>query len=304
MSARPAALPNGPVWRVLDCRDSVVQRCHELPGAEHTAEPGNVGVPALAAHYHLQTGGRNIRAHLALDAAFHLGLSAQTAIAIASCCELLHNASLIHDDVQDRDSTRRGAEAVWKTFGDDIAICTGDLLLSAAYAALAGIDDPESLPHMLALVHRRIAAAIRGQSADIAHRSNPVKDVDTYLRIVTGKSGALLSLPLELALLASGRGQSTAQARDAAEAFAIGYQIADDLDDIGKDSAKHGGAVDAAPTLNIALLLQPENDADVHQQCIALARRYLNLAAIGAASLPLQCGNMLARLATDMNGHF
>ena len=306
MSARLAVASAAPEWCVPDCLSSVEQRCRKLINPSLSVDSGIADQSAaaeMAAGYHLQAGGRRIRARLALDASFRLGLTARTAVVLAATCELLHNASLVHDDLQDRDSTRRGVNTVWKNFGDNTAICTGDLLLSAAYASLAELDDLTYLPQMLALVHRRTAAAIQGQSADLAHRTSAVKNTDTYLKIVAGKSGAMLSLPIELALLAAGQGQWMDNACAAAEAFAIGYQIADDLDDIDKDAAPET----AAQALNLALLIQQRDQsplATVRQQCIAMARHHLNLATDGAALLPQQSGNLLAQLATELNSQW
>lgn len=312
MSARLASATDAPGWSVAECLDSVEKRCLRLinPTPAITQGVGTFDAATRAADYHLRAGGRRIRARLALDAALQLGLSARTAIIIASTCELLHNASLVHDDLQDRDATRRGAAAVWQCFGEDTAICAGDLLLSSAYACLAELDDVTYLPQMLTLVHLRTSAAIQGQSADVAHRTQPVQAVASYLQIVAGKSGALLSLPLELALVAAGLPASASTARQAADAFAIGYQIADDLDDISKDT----GAGSKAATLNIALLLQANDKAqDQHdttsrnvcaararRQSIALARKHLTLAAAQASALPCRCGQLLVQLATEL----
>lgn len=318
MSARMTVAARVPKWQAADCIHAVEERCRQLVTVAGAPENPTFNKAAQAAAHHLNAGGRRLRARLALDAAFHLGLSAATAIAIATASELLHNASLVHDDLQDRDVGRRGAAAVWSAFGDEAAICTGDLLLSSAYAALAELDDVTCLPQMLRLVHARTAAAIQGQSADVAHRTKPVEHIETYLQIAAGKSGALLSLPLELALLAAGFGDWTAKAHDAATAFAIGYQIADDLDDIEKDA----GCGNERSALNIALLLRrqanadadagasntgpsaghdDERDAAVRQYCTALARQHLTVAAEACVTLPGQCGSMLAQLAADLS---
>lgn len=308
MSARLAvasALPaHANAWLVADCLEAVEHRCRKFIAAASDASDANderFNQAAQAANYHLRQGGRRIRARLALDAARRLDLSASTAIILASACELLHNASLLHDDLQDRDSQRRGTAAVWTVFGDATAICSGDLMLSASYACLAELDDHTVLAPMLQLVHARTAQAIQGQTADVAHRVKPVTDIDTYLRIVTGKSGALLSLPLELALLAAGYAQSCDHAREAAHAFAVGYQIVDDLDDIDKDAAPDG----STSALNLVWLLRRQRgaecvDVDINAHCATLARRHLTVAEERAGALPQQCGTLLAELAAQL----
>lgn len=308
MAARLASVPSHSAWNVTDALHSVEQRCLELLSPLPRCEVESFDSATRAATHHFHAGGRRIRAQLALHAAQQLNLSERTAVAIASASELLHNASLIHDDLQDRDTHRRGVPAVWKLFGDEVAVCSGDLLLSAAYAALAQIDDPTCLAEMIAAMHRGTAAAIRGQSADVAHRNTPVEDLATYLQIAAGKSGALLGLPLELALLAAHQKSSCAMAREAAEAFSIGYQIADDLDDLESDAE----TAELTSKLNVGwLLLRIDDIAEqssnrdrqllrrkIHQDCVDLACRHLAQAIDCANLLPQQCGLLMVDLAT------
>ena len=106
MSARLVMASAPPAWSPLDCLNSVEQRCRDLIDPAVAPGTASTDAAAAAAAYHLGAGGRRIRARLALDAGSCLGLSARDAVAIASTCELLHNASLVHDDLQDRDPGR------------------------------------------------------------------------------------------------------------------------------------------------------------------------------------------------------
>lgn len=206
------------------------------PAALHMSARSANGADAAA--YHLGAGGQRVRAKIALHAGLAVGLSQADAIVIAATVELLHNASLVHDDIQDRDTMRRGQLAVWARFDVNTAICTGDLLLSAAYATLCKLSNSAALADLISLVHSRISTAIDGQCADLAE-SNQTTDetlcLVRYQKIAIAKSGALLSLPIELALLAAGYQDYSAAACRAAEAFAVGYQIADDLHDVQRD---------------------------------------------------------------------
>lgn len=293
MYARPPVSLGSSGWTVADSLCAVEKLCFDLIEPQDDSSLRLPHGPAAAAFHHLNAGGRRVRARLALDAACRLGMAAGDAVAIAASCELLHNASLIHDDLQDRDLTRRGRDAVWKIFGDDVAICTGDLLLSAAYAAIAGFSQSALLPEMLRLLHLRTAAAVRGQCADVLPRSRYLDDVDTYERIVVGKSGALLSLPLELAMIGSGHRHWAAVARESAEHFAVGYQIVDDLEDRVEDANAAG-----APSINAFLVIAAANDGtDATARGIALARHHLSHAARCAQRLPLGSGALLSELA-------
>lgn len=262
-----------------------------------------------AAAYHLLAGGRRVRAHLALAAGLALGLSKADAVCIASCAELLHNASLVHDDIQDRDVVRRGQAAVWSQYGSNLAICTGDFLLSAAYGVLCTISQPLLLPAMLTLLHQRTATAIDGQCADLATLGGQSEGLAAYLQIATAKSGALLSLPLELALLVAGRSDAASMARQACENLAVSYQIVDDLQDLDADSVPVDGCVDQTQSLNIVfVLLNPSDRTSVVTQAQALAwakalaHEHLALCDGQAVQLPSGSGAQLLTLSADLRG--
>ena len=250
-----------------------------------------------AALYHLQAGGERIRGRCAIHASLALGLSESDALCIAASAELLHNASLVHDDLQDRDSMRRGAPAVWKKYGPNIAICTGDLMLSAAYAALGGLSDSRNMPALVSLVHERTSLAVRGQCEDLIAGQHTKVSVDAYISIAVAKSGALLSLPLEMAFIAAGRKNWTGEARTAAEAFAAAYQIADDLADVLMD--RESGS------MNIIFVLEaaghgPESTSFARR----LGSQQIDKALALSLSLPSDAGSVLAESALKLRRTF
>ena len=247
----------------------------------------------LAAAYHLSSGGQRIRGRLALSAGLALGLCETDALCIAATAELLHNASLVHDDLQDRDALRHGQPAVWAKFGINVAVCTGDLMLSSAYAGLCGVTRLHQLPQLLSLVHERVASAIAGQCDDLNTAACAVEDFAAYKHIALAKSGALLSLPLELALVASGHSAWAAQARDAAEAFSVGYQVVDDLADVERDS--QSGA------LNIVLVLQKTGlGAVAYERARQFGLEHLDHAIALSNQLPFESGALLMELSLKL----
>lgn len=246
-----------------------------------------------ATREHLASGGHRVRAKLALQASQALGLSIDDAVILAATSELLHNASLIHDDLQDREQHRRGAEAVWVAYGEDVAICAGDLLISAAYGVLASFSNPQSLPALLKLVHERTAEVIHGQCSDLAAKADGITDIEIYKKIVVGKSGALLSLPLELAFAGAGEISAMALARQAAADFAIGYQVADDMNDIERD-------LQSSPHCVNALIVLRSSGDQAHAQARELALNHLKLARETASTLPNDSGRLLKELATQL----
>ncbi len=248
--------------------------------------------PALlrACAHHLGAGGQRVRASLALHAGVALGIPVADAVTMAATVELLHNASLIHDDLQDRSEQRRGVPTVLTAFGAATALCAGDLLLSAAYGVLADCSSTAALPRLLLLTHAAVADAAHGQSADTEAPPMGGDAVAWYAAVAAGKSGALLRLPIELVLAAAGRPEALPLARRAAEAFAVGYQIADDIEDARDDAA--------AGSLNLLLLLQAAaTDREAESAARQLARRHLETARVLACGLPKESGRYLGQLA-------
>lgn len=259
-----------------------------LAAAEAGARLGTaVDAACIAAvRYHLAEGGQRVRSRLALHACDALGLTSSDAVRLAAAAELLHNASLVHDDVQDQEQMRRGRPAVWVAFGKDVAICVGDLLLSAAYGCLVDFSRPAALPDLLRCVHERTAQVIRGQCAELAGRDRPVTSLAAYEQIVAGKSSALLSLPLELAFIAAGQAVWCPRIWEAARAFGVGYQMIDDLDDVASDAENQ--------TLNVVLVLEASCPADDARSIVRRqARSHLENASALASALPGGAGSLV-----------
>lgn len=246
-----------------------------------------------AALQHLASGGHRVRARLGLDAGLRLGLSHCDAVVVGAAAELLHNASLVHDDLHDGAVLRRGTPTVFAAWGADVAILTGDLLLSSAYAAIARFSRPAIIAEMIRLIHRRTAEVIHGQCGDLLARKRPVTELARYEAIVARKSGALLSLPLELALLGAGVRDSFGLAQEAAESFGIGYQIIDDLEDAGSDGPL---------SLNILNVLKTgTTPAEAVRLAREMGSRHLHSAMAAASGLPSGSGELLGKLARVMN---
>lgn len=247
-----------------------------------------MGDAGKATAHHLSAGGARVRARLALHAGRALGLPEPESIAIAAACELLHNASLVHDDLQDRDEERRGQVAVWRKYGDAVAICVGDLLLSAAYGALGMVGAKAT--GLSIRMHRRIGEVIHGQCADLALQGGANTSLENYERVASAKSAPLLVLPLELALTLASREEAVEAAAVAGSLFAIGYQIADDLEDAAQDAMNQ--------ELNIVSVLAAFGEVAPHQRARDLAILRFQQAHAAATGLPSGSGELLATQAT------
>ena len=203
---------------------------------------------------------------------------------LSAVCELLHNASLIHDDIQDKDENRRGQQSVWKEFGENIAICAGDLLISTAYGVLSRYSKPSHLPKLISTINHQIQLAIKGQSLDLCFKQNEKISIDSYLNICKQKSGALLWF------------ESIALAKEACDAFSISYQILDDLEDVVRDGEnKYNNH-----SLNIAFILNNVRFEDTNKNAFLLCEHYLDIAIDYGSQLPNQSGDYLVDLASKL----
>ncbi len=238
-----------------------------------------------AVSLHMAAGGGRVRARICLQAGNALGLSDADSVRIAAVCELLHNASLVQDDLLDRSVLRRGAPCVWVTHGDSIAVCAGDLMLSAAYGLLAEISQPGLLAQALRLVHQRTSEVIFGQAAEGGRKTNKREStIADYERLARGKSASLLSLSLELPLLLSGDASQLETAHAAACEFALAYQIADDLSDVAQDMQEG--------SLNLVMLLVEKEgmtQVEAWHAAANIAEERLVSSAAHAARLPNNC---------------
>lgn len=260
---------------------------------------------SLAIAHHLRTPGSRVRSQIALHAANCMNLDTQSAIALATCCELLHNASLIHDDLQDRDQLRRGRQAVWSLYGADVALCAGDLLLSGAYAALTAVTEVATLPEMLAQMHLAVGQTVHGQmSAGLP----PHKNIDwmtTYEAMAAAKSGPLLNLPFSLVFSYCHQPHARDLAAHAVRAFAIAYQISDDLEDVEADERTVLGCA-----ANIIIGLETAKNCErvtAQKEAARLAGGKLAEALAIAAKLPDGTGAILSdlglRITYKLNGY-
>lgn len=144
--------------------------------------------------YHLSTGGKHLRGHLALAEANALGVPQEKAMTWALACELLHNATLVHDDIQDHDPIRRGQMSLWKRFGVAQAINAGDLLIFKAFEVAAELKTSE-LPRILAQTAQQL---VKGQSDEIEIPSyEPSSGYwEGYKQMCRLKTGTLFQLPI------------------------------------------------------------------------------------------------------------
>ncbi|MBC7794774.1 MAG: polyprenyl synthetase family protein [Clostridia bacterium] len=189
---------------------------------------------------HLASGGKRLRAKLALAAAETLGSTREAAIGWAAACELLHNATLIHDDVQDGDRVRRGRPTTWVTFGSANAINAGDLMLMLPTLAVGQVETDDACRWRLCeILGRQASKVIRGQVAELEMTAKADTSWDVYDRAIVGKTSALFELPVVGAAVLSGA--TAEEARRVATPFrtlGVLFQMQDDVIDLFGDKGR------------------------------------------------------------------
>ena len=168
-------------------------------------------------------GGKRLRPLLVFLAA-PLGTSPPAAAGVA--VELVHMATLIHDDLIDRAPLRHGRAAVWSVHGDSAAVATGDYLFARAFAELATTGDARSI----GILADAAVSISRGEALQTRQAHDPDTTVESYLERCRLKTGTLF----EAACLLGGG------SREFGRALGIAYQIADDILDCTGDATDTG----------------------------------------------------------------
>ncbi|MCA9981178.1 MAG: polyprenyl synthetase family protein, partial [Anaerolineales bacterium] len=136
--------------------------------------------------------GKHIRPLLLLLTAVSAGGDWQQAVPAAAAIELIHNFSLIHDDIEDNSPTRRGRETLWHIWGIPLAINAGDAMFAAAHLALNRLIERSVSAEIVVQALRRFdetcIALTQGQHADMQFETRDDVQVEEYLTMITGKT--------------------------------------------------------------------------------------------------------------------
>ncbi|MDQ1747979.1 MAG: geranylgeranyl diphosphate synthase, type [Frankiaceae bacterium] len=195
------------------------------------------------AEYHLEAGGKAVRPALALLSARAVGAAEAIAVPGAVAVELVHNFSLVHDDLMDGDVERRHRPTVWAVHGAAAAVLCGDAMLALATQVLLDVGTLDAIE-----AARQLAAAtqelIRGQHADLDFEQRRFVGVDECLAMAAGKTGALLACSAAIGAVLAGAPAAAVRALSTYGAeLGLAFQLVDDLLGIWGDSATTGKPV-------------------------------------------------------------
>lgn len=184
---------------------------------------------------------KDLRPRVCLTACRALGGETGRAVCAAAAVELTHEFSLIHDDIEDGDRTRRGRPALWTVVGVAQAINAGDALFAAARGELSSVDAP---PAVAREMHRRYdeatLALAQGQYLDLAYETRFDASPDAYLAMAARKTGALLGLAAALGALSAGATEAADPMYLYGREIGVGFQIADDVLGMWGDPSRTG----------------------------------------------------------------
>ena len=177
--------------------------------------------------------GKRLRPRLLLCVAESEGGSLESALDAAAAVEILHNYSLVHDDIEDNDELRRGRRTVWAVYGIPQALNAGDALCAISFLALTNSVSRHSDARVLRMVralHEAHATMCDGQSMDLAYERAPQVDLAAYNRMIGAKTAALFGASSQLgALCAPCDDEAVMGYRELGRAFGMAFQIRDDV---------------------------------------------------------------------------
>jgi len=215
--------------------------------------------------YHLKTGGKRLRALLTLISSKMCGYKKGVRdINLAACVELIHSATLLHDDVIDNSLIRRGKKTSNLIWGNKSSILTGDYLLSRCFEMMVEDGNLEVLK-LLATTSTKIA---QGEILQLQHKSEIDLLEETYLKIIYSKTAVLFSAATKVGAILS---EKNVKEKEALESYGknlgLTFQIADDALDYNSELNQFGKKIgndfyEGKITLPVILLFQQVNDTE------------------------------------------
>jgi octaprenyl-diphosphate synthase len=226
-------------------------------------------------NYHIETGGKRLRALLTLGTAKLCGYSKGSRdVNLAACVELIHSATLMHDDVIDEGAVRRGKETLNKVWDNHSSVLIGDYLLSRCFEMM--VDDGNQ--EVLKLLSSTSSKIAQGEVLQLQHKSEVDMLEETYLKIISAKTAELFAAATKVGAILS---NADTKEKDALEFYGrnlgLTFQIADDTLDYNSELKLFGKKIgqdfyEGKITLPIILLF-PKLELDEKKILIEMFKR-------------------------------
>lgn len=191
--------------------------------------------------------GKRIRPLLVLLTASSCGADWQSALPAAAAIELVHNFSLVHDDIQDNSSKRRGRDTVWTKWGAPMAINVGDALFVMSSQAIVDlkVNYPSDVVMKAAeILHNTCLDLTRGQYLDMSYEERSDLGVEDYWHMISGKTSALIAACCHIGALLGGADEDQQEVyRSYGHYLGLAFQVQDDILGIWGDENVTGKSV-------------------------------------------------------------
>lgn len=202
-----------------------------------------------AAIHHFQTPGKAFRAHLALSSGIALKLEPESFLEWAAACELLHNASLVHDDISDASTHRRGRPSVNHHFGKDVALCLGDWMIAKAFELASRHHQYGG--KLTSILSSVMQETCNGQVSDTVQRR--ISSLHSWQSIAKSKTAPLLMAPIEGVASIAKLNYEKESLEKIVGLCGLAYQGRNDIDDIVPSTQKSSDLIGRKPNLVISL---------------------------------------------------
>jgi geranylgeranyl diphosphate synthase, type I len=268
-SGGPGAIPK--TW--VQYRDSVQAELSEIvdstPSSLRSIIRYHMGWEPAKGYARGGKPGKCVRSILHLLSCRAAGGSTAQMLPAAAALELVHNVSLIHDDIQDRSYERRGRLTVWRLWGQPQAINTGDFMFALAALALLRLKDNDipshKIVHCLDTLTEACIDLCEGQYLDMEFENRVDITVEDYLNMIAKKTAALIAVSAAMGAYLGGGADNVRYFRGFGEALGMAYQIRDDVLGIWGTKDRTGKSVEEdirqrKKTLPVVYALQASRD--------------------------------------------
>ena len=185
-------------------------------------------------------GGKRIRPYLSILVYKLKKDDVKDMLPAAISVELIHNYTLIHDDIMDNDEIRRGKPTVHVVYGEPMAILAGDLLYAKAFEAVGDIEDSKKAHEVLKVLAKACVEVCEGQAMDMEFEKY-WPTVEEYMEMIRKKTGALIEASAEIgSIMADFNREEREAIKEYAKRIGLTFQIQDDILDLIGDKEKLG----------------------------------------------------------------
>jgi len=249
----------------FDLKNSVEEKLILVEEKIKTKLTSDVNLVQKMTEYHIKTGGKKLRALLTLGSAKLCGYSkGGRDINLAACVELIHGATLLHDDVIDFSEVRRGKKTNNSIWGNQSSILVGDYLLSRCFEMMVEDGNLE----ILKLLSSTSAKIAQGEILQLQHKGEVDMLEEIYLKIISDKTASLFSAATKVgAILANKKNKESEALEFYGKNLGLTFQIADDALDYNSEVKLFGKKIgndffEGKITLPIILLFQKVNNVE------------------------------------------